>query len=168
MSAESDSGATEPSGSSAGVDTELAVAKTPGPGSGEGRSCSPRKRSTTSSFCVFLPLLPCRSVNASTIAPTAAVISSAEVSSNGKRYFVKIRRPSPSGPPPVGSVGSIGRAGVTLSSARATPVASSPASPIPSTVATSRCPRRTSTTESELSRPTSISTNRNSIMIAPV
>ena len=38
ISSESDSGATEPSGSRAGVATESAVAKTPGPGSGEIRS----------------------------------------------------------------------------------------------------------------------------------
>src|SRR5882757_8788434 len=47
MSSDSDSGAIEPSGSSAGVATELAVAKTPGPGSGEIRACSPRSRAST-------------------------------------------------------------------------------------------------------------------------
>ncbi len=39
---------------------------------------------------------------------------------------------------------------------------------MPTTVATTRWPRSTSNTESPASRPVSISTNRNSIMIAPV
>src|SRR6476469_525670 len=60
MSLDSDSGAIEPSGRSAGVATEVDVAKTPGPGSGDGRSCSPRKRASTSSFCVLRPRV-CRS-----------------------------------------------------------------------------------------------------------
>jgi hypothetical protein len=47
MIAEIDSGAIEPSGSSAGTATELPVANTPGPGSGEIRSCSPRSRAST-------------------------------------------------------------------------------------------------------------------------
>lgn len=83
MILDSDSGATEPSGSSAGVATELAVANTPGPGSGEGRSCSPRRRAPTSSR--WLRLVECSlSTKASSIAPSAAVISSAEVSSKAK------------------------------------------------------------------------------------
>ena len=44
----------------------------------------------------------------------------------------------------------------------------SPARPIPRTAAATRCPRSTSTTESDASRPTIISTKTNSIMIAPV
>lgn len=107
-------------------------------------------------------------MKASTIAPSAAVISRAEVSSNGNRYCVKISRPSPPAAPPAGVYGSSGAAGVTFTSERNNPAAISAASPMPSSVAAIRCPRSTSTTESELSRPTSISTNRNSIMIAPV
>src|SRR6266496_3090154 len=55
MIADSDSGAIEPSGRSAGVATDVDVANTPGPGSGDGRSCSPRKRASTSSRCVLRP-----------------------------------------------------------------------------------------------------------------
>ena len=58
--------------------------------------------------------------------------------------------------------------GVTAVSERAIAATSSPASPIPSSAPTNRCPRSSSTTASELSRPTSISTNRNSIITAPV
>ena len=46
---ESDAGATEPSGSSAGVATESAVAKTPGPERDPYFSSGPRRRSTTRS-----------------------------------------------------------------------------------------------------------------------
>src|SRR5690606_11009379 len=54
---DSDSGATEPSGSRAGVATELEVANTPGPGFGDGRSYSPRNRAMTSSRWLRLPPL---------------------------------------------------------------------------------------------------------------
>ena len=43
-----------------------------------------------------------------------------------------------------------------------------PANPMPSTIAAVRCPRSVSISASDESRPTSISTNRNSMMIAPV
>src|SRR4051812_9080460 len=79
-----DSRATVPSGSSAGVATELPVERTPGPGSGCGRP--ERMRSRASDFCVGRG--PSRSTWARIIAPTAATISSAEVSSNAKRYLV--------------------------------------------------------------------------------
>ena len=84
MISESEPGATEPSGSSAGTATELAVANTPGPGSGATWSRSPRSRSITIVRC---PRLAAARVceYASSIAPSAAVISSAEVSSNGSR-----------------------------------------------------------------------------------
>jgi hypothetical protein len=82
MMSDSDSRATVPSGSRAGVATELPVANTPGPGSGDIRS--PRIRASTRSRWVGR-LARSRLVKASTIAPTAAVMSSAEVSSNGKR-----------------------------------------------------------------------------------
>ena len=58
--------------------------------------------------------------------------------------------------------------GVTSVNARPTAPTSSTASPTPNSSAAARWPRSTSTTESELSRPTSISTNRNSIITAPV
>ena len=72
-----------PSGSSAGAATELARAKTPGPGSVCGRSAV-RNRARDSSF--WVRRLPgSRSMCASTIAPTAAVISSALVTSKASR-----------------------------------------------------------------------------------
>src|SRR5699024_2339018 len=168
ISSDNDSGATEPSGNSAGVATEFCVANTPSPGFGEGRSYWPRQRASTRSRCVGFPALLCRLVKANTIAPIAAVISRAEVSSNGKRYSVKINRPRPPAPPPSGAAGSSGAAGRMSSSERASAPAIRPASPTPRTAPASRCPRNTSTTESELSLPTSMSTNRNSIMTAPV
>jgi hypothetical protein len=48
------------------------------------------------------------------------------------------------------------------------PSASSAANPRPATTAQNRCPRIVSTSESDESTPTSMSTNRNSIMTAPV
>ena len=50
----------------------------------------------------------------------------------------------------------------------ATPITSTSPSTSPPTAASSRWPRMVSTSESEASTPTSISTNRNSIRIAPV
>ncbi len=85
MIAEIDSGAIEPSGSRAGTATELPVAKTPGPGSGEIRSCSPRSRASTVGALAALGVRCGTARSASTIAPSAAVISSAEVSSNANR-----------------------------------------------------------------------------------
>src|SRR5918998_1634983 len=79
------SSASRPSGSSAGVATELPRAWTPGPGSVCGRSV--RKRARESSF--WVGRVPAsRSMWASTMAPTAAVISSALVTSNASRYRV--------------------------------------------------------------------------------
>jgi hypothetical protein len=79
------SGATLPSGSSAGVATESWVANTPGPGSGCGRPDRTRSRDSAR-WPRFSP--GSRSTCVSTIAPTAAVMSSAEVSSNANRYLV--------------------------------------------------------------------------------
>src|SRR5688572_19579193 len=79
------SGERVPSGRIAGTATELARANTPGPGSVPGRSV--RNRARESSF--WLWRLPgSRSMCASTIAPTAAVISSALVTSKASRYLV--------------------------------------------------------------------------------
>jgi hypothetical protein len=78
-------GATDPSGSSAGVATESCVANTPGPGSGCGRPERTRCRDSTR-WVRFSPGSSSTCVR--TIAPTAAVMSSAEVSSNANRYLV--------------------------------------------------------------------------------
>ena len=79
---DTDPGAMEPSGSSAGVALDDDVANTPGPGSGDIRS--ERIRSCTR--CRWVLRSPgARSMCVSTIAPVAAVISSALVSSNGNR-----------------------------------------------------------------------------------
>ncbi|SLH54216.1 Uncharacterised protein [Mycobacteroides abscessus subsp. abscessus] len=48
------------------------------------------------------------------------------------------------------------------------PAISSSPNPIPTTVAAMRCPRKVSRSDSAESTPTSISTNRNSIITAPV
>src|SRR6476661_2858265 len=155
---------TVPSGSRAGTATELPRAKTPGPGTVCGRAV--RKRARDSSF--WLCRLPgSRSMCASTIAPTAAVISSALVTSKASRYLVNnssaIAGMLPL-PPCAPSSPVAGRSCV----ARAMPAPTRPAKPIPRMIAATRCPRRVSTTESDESRPTSISTNKNKIMIAPV
>ena len=76
-----DSRDSDPSGSRAGVPIELPDESTPGPGSGCGRP--ERIRSRASAFCVGLG--SSRSTCASTIAPTAAMMSSAEVSSKANR-----------------------------------------------------------------------------------
>src|SRR5882757_8430343 len=167
MSSDSDSGAIEPSGSSAGVATELAVAKTPGPGSGEIRACSPRSRaSTVARWPRLAAALDCE--KASSMAPSAAVMSSAEVSSNGNRYWVNTSRPMPPTLPPALELAPASPTGATSPSAPASAPTSSTTNARPSTAPASRWPRSTSTTESELSLPTSISTNRNSIITAPV
>ena len=107
-----------------------------------------------------------RSTCASTIAPTAAVISSAEVSSKAKTYLVNSSRAMPCTLP--SAFASSSPAAGTPSSARYRPLPTRPAKPSPRTTAATRWPRSVSMSESEASRPTSISTNRNSIMIAPV
>lgn len=147
--------------------TEFAVAKTPGPGMDPTR-LPLWKRSSTSSFCVFFDGFPSRPTKARIIAPSAAVISSADVSSNANRYSVKSFVPRLTTLPPLVVFASARPTGCTEVSARATEPTIRTANPMPSNAAASRWPRMTSTTESELSRPTIISTNRNSIMIAPV
>ena len=135
-----------------------------GPGSVEGRS--PRNLARESSRC-DCRLPGSRSMCASTMAPTAAVISSALVTSKASSYR---ENSSPAmawmlpSAPWAPSRPVTGRSRV----ARAIPAPTRPAKPTPSTVAAMRCPRSVSTTESEESRPTSMSTNRNRIMIAPV
>src|SRR5262249_52339807 len=75
-----------PSGSMAGMSTALCSAYTPGGGSGATWPLSILRRAT--SRCVGLGVV--RSRCASTIAPSAAVISRALVTSNGNTYVVKI------------------------------------------------------------------------------
>src|SRR5262249_49639209 len=82
-----DSSEIEPSGSRAGVPIASWLESTPGPGSGWGRP--ERIRARASAFCVGFG--SSRSTWASTIAPIAATISSAEVSSKAIRYLVKSR-----------------------------------------------------------------------------
>src|SRR3954453_15693636 len=155
--------ARRPSGSRARAATELPRAYTPGPGSVCGRSV--RNRAFDRSF--WLRRAPgSRSMCASTIAPTAAVISSALVTSKASRYFVKsssaIAGMLPAPPFAFSPVA------VRSWVARAMPAPTRPAKPMPRMIAATRWPRSVSTTESEESRPTIISTNRNKIMIAPV
>ena len=105
---------------------------------------------------------------ASTIAPSAAVISSAEVSSNAKRYLVKISCAMP-GTLPLRSVAPAARpTGVTSVSAR--PTAADQQHGEPEAEQQRGDPLAAQHLDDRVgaSRPTSISTNRNSIMIAPV
>src|SRR6202012_1131185 len=87
----------EPSGSRAGVSTALCRAKTPGPGSGVGWPPG-WNRSTDISRCVLRRSK--RSRWARIIAPIAAVISRALVSSNAHRYCEKISAARPRTLPP--------------------------------------------------------------------
>ncbi len=80
MTGLTDSSETVPSGSRAGMSTALCRAYVPGGGRVE--TCSPRTRASDSSRCVGLGVR--RSRWASTIAPSAAVISRALVTSNAK------------------------------------------------------------------------------------
>ena len=76
----------EPSGSRAGMSTALCSANTPGDGSGVGRPLATRRLAR--SRWVGLGLV--RSRCASTMAPSAAVMSRALVASKGNTYVVKI------------------------------------------------------------------------------
>ena len=150
-----------PSGSSAGKSTALCRAYTPGPGSGVG--CPPATRCFDMSRWVSLGAM--RSRWASTIAPSAAVISRAAVASNGNTYLLKIScaRPWMFAVPywaPAGAAGPI--------TACPTMRASSTSRAIPATPAPSRCPGMFSLSESTALTPTIMSTNRNSISTAPV
>src|SRR5215469_1506728 len=150
-----------PSGSSAGKSTALCRAKTPGPGSGVGCSLSTRCRDRSR----WVGLGARRSRWASTMAPSAAVISSAAVASNGNTYVVKIRRAMPCTlRVPYRAVA--GAAGPIA--ACPTIRASSTNRAIPATAAPSRCPGMFSCSESLALTPTIMSTNRNSISTAPV
>ena len=106
---------------------------------------------------------------ASTIAPTAATISSAEVSSKANRYLVNSSWAMPLTLVPYWAVGVV-EVLRPVWPVKARPIASatSSAKATPASSAATRWPRSVSTSESDESRPTSISTNRNRIMIAPV
>ena len=150
-------------GCSAGTSTALWRAYTPGLGSGV--TCRPaRTRACISSRWVGFGVSRSRCV--STIAPSAAVMSRALVTSKAKTYRVKTRCASPVVLPSALALARP-RSG-TATMALPMPTISSPAKPSPSTTAAIRCPRSVSTSESDASTPTSMSTNRNSIMTAPV
>ena len=106
-----------------------------------------------------------RSVCASTIAPSAAVISSALVTSNGKTYLVKMSVARPvtfDGPSASGAFADGPMA------ACPTMRLSRTSRPIPASPAARRWPLIVSTIESAEVIPTIITTNRNSISTAPV
>ena len=136
---------------------------TPGPGSGCGRP--ERIRSRAVAFCVGFG--PSRSMWARIIAPTAATMSRADVNSNAKRYLVKIKAASELTLVPP-ALAACRFAGVVSVNARPRVSATSKANAMPNSSAAQRYPRSTSMSESEESRPTSINTNRNKIMMAPV
>ncbi|CAM5476813.1 hypothetical protein STENM327S_08319 [Streptomyces tendae] len=99
------------------------------------------------------------------MAPTAAVMSRAPVISKAKTYLVKTRDAMPSTLPfalawarPVNSV----------TEALPMPATSRMPKPSPDSRASQRCPLMVSFSESAAVTPTSITTNRNSIMMAPV
>src|SRR5260370_4611099 len=75
----------EPSYSRAGESTALCRAYVPGPGNGVGRPLATRRRDSIRWVGFGLVRSRC----ASTIAPSAAVISRAPVASNGNTYLVK-------------------------------------------------------------------------------
>ena len=133
----------------------------PGPGSGAGRPLATRwaARSRWVGFGLM------RSRCASTIAPTAAVISRALVISNGYRYLVKIRLASVV-TFPLPNLALFGAAGPIT--ALPTTRLSRTSMAIPPSVAHSRWPRIVSMIESAAEMPTIIKTNRNSMRTAPV
>ncbi len=99
------------------------------------------------------------------MAPSAAVISSALVTSNAKTQREKRMLAMPWMLPSelASESPTTAPSAVWLRATTSTTPSSSPAA-----VAISRWPLMVSTTESDASTPTSISTNRNSIRIAPV
>ena len=90
------------------------------------------------------------------------------MSSNANRYLVKISLPMPVTLPPAPALPAASPTDGMFVKALPSAPTSSTANPMPKTSAATRWPRSTSTTESELSRPTSMSTNRKSIITAPV
>lgn len=99
------------------------------------------------------------------MAPTAAVMSRAPVISKAKTYFVKMRAARPSTLPfAFASVRPLN----SVREALPMPAISSTPKPRPHSRASHRCPLMVSFSESAAVTPTSITTNRKSIMIAPV
>ncbi len=133
----------------------------PGPGSGVGCPLPIRCRDSVR----WVGFGVVRSRWASTIAPSAAVISRALVISNGNTYVVKISvaRPGMLFEPNAAVAGAAGPI-----AACPTTRDSSTSRPMPTTAAASRWPRIVSMTESADVIPTIMSTNRNSISTAPV
>src|SRR3954452_7879284 len=151
-----------PSGSRAGTSTALCRAYTPGLGNVPGWPPG-WNRSAASSRWVLRRSN--RSRWASTMAPRAAVMSSAPVSSNAHRYLVNISAASPwTLPPALACPRPVNPATDTFP----IPAMSRTPKPTPVTIAAMRCPRMVSTSDSDRSTPISITTNRNSIITAPV
>ncbi|CAM5481094.1 hypothetical protein SAURM35S_00112 [Streptomyces aurantiogriseus] len=144
------------------MSTALCRAYTPGAGSG-GTFVPSRTRCSASSRWVLARSVRSRWV--STMAPTAAVMSRAPVISKAKTYLVKIRAARPSTlPPALASARPLNsvREALPIPATRRMP------KPRPQTRASQRWPLMVSFRESAAVTPTSITTNRNSIMIAPV
>lgn len=99
------------------------------------------------------------------MAPTAAVMSRAPVISKAKTYFVKIRAARPSTLPPALAWA---RPLNSDSDALPMPAQSRIPKPRPHRRASQRWPLMVSFRESAAVTPTSMTTKRNSIMIAPV
>src|ERR1035437_1557350 len=151
-----------PSGNKAGVSTALRRAETPGAGS-PARFLPSRKRRSDHWRWVGRGVR--RSRWARTMAPRAAVMSSALVTSKVQTYLPKIRSAIPVMlPPALACVRPTGPAKVTDPSAATSPAPRPAASSRPATF----WPLMVSTRESDESTPISISTKRNSIMTAPV
>src|SRR5882757_473851 len=159
---ETDSSDGLPSGSSAGVSTALCRAYTPG--AGIGVTMPPSLNRCTDSIC-WVRRSPMRSRWVSTMAPSAAVISRPLVTSKANTYLVKISVASAS-TLPLALVRS--RPWNVPMAALPNPASSRMPKPSPASMAAMRCPRMVSISESAESTPTTMSTNRNSIMTAPV
>src|SRR3954470_17568406 len=157
--------ATLPSGSSAGVSIASWSAYTPGPGRGAIPAPPVATRSRMRSSCVRRGVT--RSRWASTMAPRPAVISRALVASNAKTYLLN-RSSAIATTLPLSASAPATPFGWKLPRVPARATTSSAAKPSPTAIAATRCPRSVSTSESVVSTPMSISTNRNNISTAPV
>lgn len=127
-------------------------------------SCLPlRTRSSACSRCDLF--FSTRSRWVSSVAPTAATVSSAPITSKATTYLVNSSEAS------AGTLPGALAAPSPLKSPTVTwpiPAISRMPSPSAQQAASQRCPFSVSLRESAVLTPTSISTNRNSIMTAPV
>ena len=120
------------------------------------------------------PFLRCRrSPWASTIVPSAAVMSSAEVASKGMTYWVKMSTASEWTLSPWAALALSRPTAASvpmLPTVTACPTATTSMTPMPmaAMVDATRWERKVSANDSEVSTPTSITTKRNSMRIAPV